>query len=384
MNILLGMRINRVETEKDAWQIAESWRELANGEPMLSPDWLLPWWANYSDAGELFLLQVLDHGGRTVGIAPLYMRNVLGTNRIQMLGDGHVCSDYLRWVCSPDQTEAVSNAIVEYLSKYIDSFGAFRSFEMILEGMQSSSIQTDQILRCFQNHGYHPRRRSIESSYRIPLPTSWEEYLGRLDSSPRRKARKILSRIESGELDYQTSSEHEEVLLRLPDLIRLHQMRRGTLGQPGCYADSRFERFIRHAMPLLVEQGMARLEWCSHNGTVIAIHFMLTGADSVYMYQSGVNPEMMDLEPGHALTVLAIRQAIREKRKCYDFLRGNEKYKAFWGGVEEPLATIRISPPQTLSRVVGFTNERLWNLKQTTKDVVRFVRSLGVNSLTTK
>lgn len=378
------MRINRVETEKDAWQIAEQWRELADGEPMLSPDWLLPWWSNFSDKGELFVLQVLDHAGETIGIAPLYLRNVFGVNRIQMLGDGLVCSDYLRWISRPELNQVVSDLIVEYLSKYIGSFGAFRSFEMVFEGVQPQSSESSQMLRSLEARGYRARNRAIESSYRIQLPSTWEGYLATLDSSPRRKARKILSRFDSGELNYQFSVEHEDVLLRLPELIRLHQLRRGALGQPGCYAEPRFERFIRHALPLLAERGMARMEWCTHNDATIAIHLVLTGKNTTYMYQSGVDPNRMDLEPGHALSVLAIRQAIREQRKCYDFLRGNEKYKAFWGGVEEPLATLRVSPPQTLSRFVGFTNERLWNLKQTTKDVVRFVRSLSASSPSSK
>jgi CelD/BcsL family acetyltransferase involved in cellulose biosynthesis len=84
----------------------------------------------------------------------------------------------------------------------------------------------------------------------------------------------------------------------------------------------------------------------------------------------------MELEPGHSLTIAAIRQAIEEQFSVYDFLRGDEKYKSYWGGKAIPLSTMRLRPPQTMSRVVGFTQDILGEFKRKTKTVLGLVRSL--------
>ncbi|MFX9097154.1 GNAT family N-acetyltransferase, partial [Acinetobacter baumannii] len=49
-----------------------------------------------------------------------------------------------------------------------------------------------------------------------------------------------------------------------------------------------------------------------------------------YFYQMGFNPEFGSISPGNLLLSFAIRTAIEDGSKEFDFLRGDEPYKRRW------------------------------------------------------
>ena len=59
------------------------------------------------------------------------------------------------------------------------------------------------------------------------------------------------------------------------------------------------------------------------------------------MYQSGVCDQSMRYEPGHLLFTHTIKRAISDGKAEFDFLRGNEPYKRYWGATERPLFKVR-------------------------------------------
>ena len=88
--------------------------------------------------------------------------------------------------------------------------------------------------------------------------------------------------------------------------------------------------------------GRLRLHWIEYEGRPVAIEYGLTGGDTVYVYQSGFDPEFAKLKVGWMNTILSLQSAIDEGYRGYDWLRGDEPYKASWGGQKRPLVEVRV------------------------------------------
>lgn len=370
------MDINPIKNLEDAWSIAHPWRSLSLANPMLSPEWLLSWWKFFGNQSELFLLESKNTSGETVGIAPFFVHKKLVSYQLQTIGSGNVCTDYVKLISSQEYETEVTHAVSDYLASHFGRQSAIQTGELTIEGIKSGETWVAAFCEAIQQHGFHCWETPMANSFRIQLPATWQEYVAGLSSTPKRKAKKILAKLESGEITFFSESQPDKVLQRLPDLQKAHQNRRNSLGQPGSYADPRFGPFLREAVMLLAERNGIRLEWCETDHQVIAIHLVLVGRDTSFMYQSGIDPNFMALEPGHALTVAAIRRAMQDGDRFYDFMRGEEPYKVVWGGQAVPLSILRCRPPQAVSRVAGFTQQSLWQMKQSIKSVVGAAKGL--------
>ena len=372
------MDINRIKNLEDAWGIAQPWRSLSHENPMLSPDWLLSWWKYFGNQSELFLLETKNTAGMSVGIAPFFACKKLASYQLQAFGTSNVCTDYVKLISSQEDATEVTHTVCDYLASHFGRQSAIQMGELAIEGIESGAPWVAVFRNAMQEHGFHCWETPLESSFRIQLPATWQEYVAGLSSSLKRKAKKMLARLESGEISFFSESQPDKIFQRLPDLQKAHQNRRNSLGQPGCYADPRFGPFLREATMLLAEHNQIRVEWCEKDHQVIAMHLVLVGRDTSFIYQAGIDPNFIAVEPGHALTVAAIRRAIQDGNRFYDLLRGEEPYKKYWGGQAVSLSTLRCRPPQVASRVAGFTQQSLWQMKQSIKSVVGAAKGLSL------
>jgi CelD/BcsL family acetyltransferase involved in cellulose biosynthesis len=87
-----------------------------------------------------------------------------------------------------------------------------------------------------------------------------------------------------------------------------------------------------------------------------------------FAYQAGVNPDMVDDEPGRAITVALIRQAIADGLTAIDFLRGDEPYKAHFRAEPRRSLVIRVVAPRAAAR----WRNRAW---QTGDGIKRLVKA---------
>jgi CelD/BcsL family acetyltransferase involved in cellulose biosynthesis len=75
-----------------------------------------------------------------------------------------------------------------------------------------------------------------------------------------------------------------------------------------------------------------RLGFTLINGLKMATLLCFDYGDSILLYNSGYYPERYRaLSPGVLATAYCIEEAIRQKKKVFDFLRGSEEYKYRFG-----------------------------------------------------
>jgi CelD/BcsL family acetyltransferase involved in cellulose biosynthesis len=96
---------------------------------------------------------------------------------------------------------------------------------------------------------------------------------------------------------------------------------------------------------------MLRLWWTNLDGTPAAIEYTLQSSDTVYFYQSGIEPELSNEHPGWLSTICSFRSAIEQGVRYFDFMRGDEAYKASWGATVRPSTELRIVAPRIAPRL---------------------------------
>jgi CelD/BcsL family acetyltransferase involved in cellulose biosynthesis len=99
--------------------------------------------------------------------------------------------------------------------------------------------------------------------------------------------------------------------------------------------DERMEGFFRRVIVALTGQGGARLAFLDTPAGPIASFVTLEWDDTVGLYNSGFRPDSASLSPGLVLLAGVMRDAIERGRRCFDFLRGEERYKYEFGPVPQ-------------------------------------------------
>ncbi len=114
----------------------------------------------------------------------------------------------------------------------------------------------------------------------------------------------------------------------------------------------------------MFERGQVQFYWLELDGKPAAAEYELVGDGVLYAYQAGVNPDVMEHQPGKLINLAILRRAIGQGYRAFDFLRGDEPYKARFGAQPRPQLQWRVVPPRTIAQC----RHNLWragnNVKQ--------------------
>jgi CelD/BcsL family acetyltransferase involved in cellulose biosynthesis len=352
---------------------ADAWDRLSGGVPFRSWTWLSTWWRHYGTETpgrgrrELAVLGVFDDGDALVGLAPWYQDTRVAQGcTLKMLGSGEVCSDYLSVLSAQGHGDDVALALAEFLTSKYSPFSAWDLLK--LSGVDEEDRPVQRLGAELAALGCTVHARSNVNCWRINLPVEWDAYTDTLSKNFRSEVRQLTRKyFDSGRALFR----EVEGLNRLPwaiDLmIDLHQRRRRSLGERGCYASPRFAEFIREVSVPLMRQGQMHLLWLEVEGRPAAAEFQLVGDGALYAYQTGIDPELRKFQPGKLANLASIRRAIEKGYRVYDFLRGDEPYKAHFRAAPRRSLEIRIVP----DRFTPQWRHRLWRAGVSVKRVLR-------------
>ncbi|MGO8691391.1 MAG: GNAT family N-acetyltransferase [Thermoguttaceae bacterium] len=338
------MQVYEFGTWDELAPYAQQWDRLAAGVPFRSWTWLSHWWRHYGpEAARLMVLGVFDQADLLVGVAPWCLESSGPRGEvIRWLGSGEVCSDYVSIFCQPAVQCGVVESIADYLAK-TEAAGAGPAWDLLeLGNVDAEDRAADALIRLLAEHGHPVHQRPAPSCWRVELPATWNEYLAGLSKGHRKQLRRCdRDWFDSGRAVLHTVGRLDELPAAAALLIDLHQRRRQSLGQAGCFASPRFAAFHREVMPALLREGHLQLHWLELDGRPVAAEYHLAGSGIVYAYQSGVAPEALAEEPGRLITLAILRRAIEQGYRALDFLRGDEPYKAHFRAARRPMHTLR-------------------------------------------
>lgn len=317
----------------------QAWNGVAGARPFFRAEWALNWLRTGVDQVTPYVLVGTDDAGRWTGIAPFCIGKKTLQRKLRLLGSGPVCSDYLGLFtqpgCERKFTEAVADWVVANLPRNIDS--------LEFEGIDLSNDDTNYFCELLSASGFGTHSTELEGCWVLDLPNSWETLNASFSKSLRRKTKKAVQRLSDPQTEIRSSDDYSVDEL-WPIFVELHQQRRQMLGQAGCFANSVFESFLKTATQRLVAVSRAELMVIYHAGQPFACSLFVNDGVTNMMYQSGMKPETLALEPGYQIAVLGMQRSIDKGLQRFDFLRGDEPYKSRWLTTRVPLYRQKFIP----------------------------------------
>jgi CelD/BcsL family acetyltransferase involved in cellulose biosynthesis len=373
--------VRRITAASELAALEVAWNALADGIPLRSWDWLATWWNYYGAADaeqaadqQLFVLAVYDdkigstkNSAKTlIGIAPWFLdRSAIKGSVIRFLGSGEVCTDHLSLICRPEESARVAAAIAGFLTASCDDWDLVE-----LNAIDADDGPITALLAALEERECIITRHATDQYWVLDLPASWEEYLASISKSHRKQLRQLERRVlESNRARWHRVTNADDLPHAWDKLVDLHQRRRLSLGEPGCFASRAFHDFHREVVTRLIARNQLRMSWLELDGTPAAAEYHLADATTTYAYQGGVDPDRLGEEPGRLSTILCLRAAIDEGHRKLDFMRGDEPYKAHWRATPHPTFDCRVVPNRRLARLRG----RVLNLGGAVTDWIKQV-----------
>ena len=288
-------------------------------------EWNAAWWKHFGGLPGRCLRVVTfrDANGTLVGLAPLMTSFWYATplRRLSFLGTG--TSDYLDVLAAPGW----EHAVVQSLYEYLDSAGGWQiaDFQQLRDG--------SLFRRFLPPAGSELTVLDVpgEACPYLPLPPTWPELLQGLGKKTRanvgyydRTLQKVYA-VDIGPVTNEAALDEA-----LTNLFDLHARRWNQRWLPGVFAGKRVQAFHRDAARRLLGRDWLRLFSLRLDGETQASLYCFSYADRLCYYQGGFEPTLARLSLGTVLTARAIQAAIAEGRGVFDFLRGDEPYKAKW------------------------------------------------------
>jgi GNAT superfamily N-acetyltransferase len=295
----------------------------------LTWEWLYEWWNSYVQSGHLLILTLRDQSGRLQGIAPLYWTRIwkLGIVPVKVLrfiGDDSGDSEYLDFITRRGVEEQAVGRFLNYLQERVSLWDV-----CVLHGMPETSPTNRIIVRRGQENNYNVRCSTFPCSI-VPLPKTWDLYLGGLDRQFRWKIRSRLRNLRQ---------EHKVEVVECPNrsslgaclsiLYDLHGRRWANKYEAGCFSLQR-QRFYQGMGGRFLDAGWLRFYFLKIDGEPVAAEFDFEYAGKVYSLQRGFDPACGQDSYGSVLQACVLQEMVSRGVREYDLLRGDSVYKTRW------------------------------------------------------
>lgn len=332
-----------LEPHRDAWD------RLAGDCAFRRWTWLSTWWRHYGADGNrrMFVVAAYGDGGDLAAVLPCYLtRGVIQGRSVRLMGDGEVCSEHLGLMCDANAVSAATSEIAEHLA-------AGRDWDLVdFQAIDEDDAVTAGLMSQLGERNCRLAKYPSGPCWSIDLPADWEAFLALQSKSHRKQLRQAERRVlDSGRATWHLATNLADFDVAWETLIDLHQRRRKSLGEPGCFASTIWADFHRDVARALLAESALRLSWLELDGVPAAAEYHLAGSRTTFAYQGGVDPARLDEEPGRLSTIRVIQHALAEGHARMDFLRGDEPYKAHWRAEPRPTWRWQAAAPRTWANV---------------------------------
>lgn len=311
-----------LEGEEALAQMRSEWARLANTlhgyGPFLGPDWAELWWRHFGAGSTLMIGDV----GDGAALLPLYRT---GGGLVSFVGGSDV-TDYVGVVGPFDVHAPAGQALVDRLA----ADDEWREFQAVAVPAESGFTAAAALAAV--RHDFDVSFE-IEDSAVLRLPDTFDAYLDLVGKKERHEIRRKERRLarELGDLHL---DEGEELTDAIEGFVTMHRLSRGDKGE---FMNDSMAAFFRDAALRFAEVGSLRLDTLHANGRPVAATVGFADEHGYYLYNSAFEPSVGNLSPGNVLLARLIRREIEAGRPCFDFLRGDERYKFRLGARRRPL-----------------------------------------------
>jgi CelD/BcsL family acetyltransferase involved in cellulose biosynthesis len=337
--MILSLELTPAPFHSTAAIKAEEWDRLLPqiylNTPFATWEWHNLWWKHFGHEGECSLL-IAREQERIIGIVPLYHETSSG--HLKFIG-GEDLSDFLDILVVKEKEAQVWRQVLEYLE-----ISPIQGRGLDLHSLPANSPTVQVLPLLAEERGYQVKVEMEEVSPVLSLPKSWEAYLALLNAKDRHELRRKMRRAEeaSPPLRFRQCAEDECARHDILSFISLHKKSRP---EKEAFMDEEREAFFRDVSQTFARKGWLRLYILERDQEAVAAVLCFDYGESLYLYNSGFDPELSSLSPGIVLIGYSIQDAISRGKRWFDFMRGNEDYKHRLGGKDTPIYRILIERP---------------------------------------
>lgn len=336
------MKLKIINQFEELAACESDWNRVAGNRCFFTWQWCKAWYAELAaEEDELHIIVSVDNDGRWVGIAPL----MVSGRKLRFLGSGAACSDYTNLIVEESNYNPFAELVAKYLATEFATDGALSQVDVFeIEGCGGNDRNLDYFCELLQINDFAKHETETEGTWKVLLPDSFEQLNATFSKSMRRKTKAARKRLAEPDAEV-LFADQENFDTLWATFVHLHQKRRNAIGQLGCFAEENFERFLQSAAKGLMSLERSDLVVVKKSGSPIAAVLLIYCGETCMMYQSGIDPDLSSQEPGYQSVLVSIEHAIEKECKYFDFLRGDEPYKARWSTTREAIVRRKFIPP---------------------------------------
>jgi CelD/BcsL family acetyltransferase involved in cellulose biosynthesis len=331
----------------------EEWDSLlsasASNVVFLTWQWQQGWWRHFGGEADctdctLHLVILRNEGGAPVGIAPLFVgtqpippvqphtpgiprpdRSGRPYRTAQLVG-GTDIADYLDVIAAPEHTEAIWEAVLDYLVEIRDRWDVV-DFHSLPQFSPSREI----VGRLGKERGLDFEVFAEDVCPVVELPDDWNTYLMGLRKKDRHELRRKVRKLE-GRDDVRwylvPSTDRAQLEEKMRVFLSLHKQSGADKAK---FMDAQMERYFLDMARDLAPTGWLDLAILEVDGEPASAYLSYRYGDRLYLYNSGYTPRFAAYSAGVALLAYRMHKAILQGIRHFDFLRGDEPYKYDFG-----------------------------------------------------
>lgn len=316
-------------TSEDFTALRPEWEALHATLPAATPFTHPAWhelWLRYfgTQAAPVFLSFRVDE--KLVGVAALDM----ASGDARTLGDPNV-RDYGGPLVAPGHEEVVAAGLLEWLIEDLT-----RTLE--LWGLRGDGPFEAAMVAVAAPMGWRAELRAEAVSPQMPLPADFDAYLTGLSKHARHEIRRKLRNLAAaGSVSFESVTDQAAVSAQFGFFLELMRTSRDDKDE---FLTPAMEAYFYDLAATFAALGLLRLSSLKLDGVTIAMTLAFESAETTFLYNSGYAPPFANLAAGLLSKVYAVRDSIARGNGTFDFLRGDEQYKAELGGRPGAIVTL--------------------------------------------
>jgi CelD/BcsL family acetyltransferase involved in cellulose biosynthesis len=293
--------------------------------------WNRLWWRLLRPPdSQLFIIACRDEQDTLFGFAPFYLRQrrtagIPHLRELLFLGTGVYVqtSEYLNIVARQGCERMVADTIVEYLERSDDWD------RLCLKEIPATSASLSYLMAAL---GEDAHVEVCNRSYFVDTTVDWGTFVRGLSNSARdnvvRRTRRLF---ESHDCRLRRVETADELELAMEALVRLHQARWKSKGEPGSFALPNMEEFLKEAMRQSLSDRRLGFTSFEVDGKIAGARVDFVDNHTAHWFQGGFDPAYAKEGLGSVMNGLCIRACIEDELVDeYDFMGGGAEYKESW------------------------------------------------------
>ena len=344
------MRIDRLTTVEQVEAERERWEMLERRDPQASIFLSWRFFRAYLPIARhrVFVLALRD-GEETIAYLPLAAGGSLFDRELYL--GGNPTADYAGMLALPEKAEAAIGAFADAIvAEHWDGFNLEDIDDPRLETLVNRLVARGIRLEKVEEHG----GRDCE------LPEDWDTYVrDRISSKTRVNMLRVERRLAEALPDFRvTEPTAADIDEHVEALITVNHARWGGNIESG---RKRYGRLFRNAY----DAGILRLfiYWDGPKPFAGAAAFLDDLRSSFDLYMIGFDETYEKYSPGKGIIGRAIRTAIETGYRRFDFLRGDEPFKARYAPDLHVTKQFRLTRPGLRAAAIAFARPKFFSLK---------------------